>query len=244
MYRFTAAGATDVGYVRELNEDAYLIRDGLYLVADGMGGHDGGELASAAVIETFEAAADSQAVPFELVSLQEWLTQANRTVYDIAAGRAGTTLTLLTKLNHQNKSQLVVANVGDSRTYRYQAKDEALVQLTQDHSAVAEMVRLGQLTPQEAREHPARNIITRAVGSTLRLLADVVLLEAHVGDRFLLCTDGLTGRVEDQEIGLILGSTATVQEAADQLVELALAADGSDNVTVVVAEVLEANPVE
>lgn len=240
MYRFTAAAATDVGHERELNEDAYLIRDGLYVVADGMGGHDGGELASAAVIDTFEHAYGDTPQPFELASLQTSLTQANRAVYDIAEGRAGTTLTLLTNVLHQNKPQLVVANVGDSRTYRYRANDEAFVQLTQDHSAVAEMVRLGQLSPEEAREHPARNVITRAVGSSLRLLADVVLLDASVGDRFLLCTDGLTGGVQDQEIGLVLGAAATVQDAADQLIELALEADGSDNVTVVVAEVTEA----
>src|SRR5699024_943596 len=107
------------------------------------------------------------------------------------------------------------------------------------HSAVAEMVRLGQLSAKEAREHPARNVITRAVGSALRLLADVVLLDAEVGDRFLLCTDGLTGQVEDQEIGLILASAATVKDAADQLVDVALATGGSDDVTVIVAAVLE-----
>ncbi|HEY4534619.1 MAG TPA: SpoIIE family protein phosphatase [Enteractinococcus sp.] len=239
MYRFTAAGATHVGHVRELNEDSYLIRDGFYLVADGMGGHDGGELASASVVDTFTHAWDNLDEPLELFTLQEWLTEANRKVYDIAEGRAGTTLTLLTNVLHQDKHQLVVANVGDSRTYRYRANDEAFIQLTQDHSAVAEMVRLGQLSPQEARDHPARNVITRAVGSALRLLADVVLLDAEIGDRFLLCTDGLTGKVEDQEIGLILASAATVDDAADQLVELALESDGSDNVTVVVAEVIE-----
>jgi|SRR5690625_116096 len=238
MYSFTAAGATHVGHVRDLNEDAYLIRDGLYLVADGMGGHDGGELASAAVVDTFSEIWDNNTEPVELFSLKEWLTQVNRAVYDIAAGRAGTTLTLLSNVLHQDKAQLVVANVGDSRTYRYRANDEALIQLTQDHSAVAEMVRLGQLSPEEAREHPARNVITRAVGSALRLLADVVLLDAGIGDRFLLCTDGLTGKVEDQEIGLVLSSAATVQEAADQLLELALEIDGSDNITVLVAEVI------
>jgi protein phosphatase len=239
MYSFTAAAATDVGHARDLNEDSYLIRDGLYLVADGMGGHDGGELASAAVIETFERAYAETPQPFELSGLQTWLTEANRAVYDIAEGRAGTTLTLLANVLHQGKEQLVVANVGDSRTYRYRVNDETFLQLTQDHSAVAEMVRLGQLSAEEARDHPARNVITRAVGSTLRLLADVVLLEARVGDRFLLCTDGLTGGVEDQEIGLVLAAASTVQDAADQLVELALETDGSDNVTVVVAEVTE-----
>lgn len=237
MYSFTAAAATDVGHVRDLNEDSFLQRDGLYLVADGMGGHDGGELASAAVVDTFRSAWDKHTGALELQSLQEWLTQANRAVYDIAEGRAGTTLTMLTNVCHQGQQQLVVANVGDSRTYRYRANDEAFIQLTQDHSAVAEMVRLGQLTAEDAREHPARNVITRAVGSTLRLLADVVLLDAEAGDRFLLCTDGLTGEVDDQEIGLIVASAATVQEAADQLLELALETDGSDNITVLVAEV-------
>ncbi|HIY84890.1 MAG TPA: SpoIIE family protein phosphatase [Candidatus Yaniella excrementavium] len=239
MYSFTAAAATHVGHVRDLNEDSYLVRDGLYLVADGMGGHDGGELASAAVVQAFRQAWEENTQPLELASLQEWLTQANRGVYDIAEGRAGTTLTLLTNVFHQGKDQLVVANVGDSRTYRYRANDEAFIQLTQDHSAVAEMVRLGQLTAAEAREHPARNVITRAVGSSLRLLADVLLLEAEVGDRFLLCTDGLTGEVDDQEIGLIVASASSVQEAADQLVELALETDGSDNITVLVAEVMQ-----
>lgn len=239
MYSFTAAAATHVGHVRDLNEDSYLLRDGLYLVADGMGGHDGGELASAAVVDTFRQAWEKHTDALDLESLQAWLTQANRAVYDIAEGRAGTTLTLLTNVFHQGQEQLVVANVGDSRTYRYRANDEAFLQLTQDHSAVAEMVRLGQLSAQEAREHPARNVITRAVGSSLRLLADVVLLEADVGDRFLLCTDGLTGEVDDQEIGLVLAAAASVQDAADQLVEVALDTDGSDNVTMLVAEVTE-----
>lgn len=239
MYSFTSAAATHVGHVRDLNEDSYLVRDGLFVVADGMGGHDGGELASAAVVDTFHQAWEERNGALELPRLQEWLTQANRAVYDIAEGRAGTTLTLLTNVLNQGTQQLVVANVGDSRTYRYRANDEAFIQLTQDHSAVAEMVRLGQLTAAEAREHPARNVITRAVGSNLRLLADVVLLDAEVGDRFLLCTDGLTGEVEDQEIGLTLASAATVQDAADQLVELALDADGSDNITVLVAEVTQ-----
>src|SRR5699024_6541281 len=192
MYSDTAAAATHGGHVRDVNEDSYLVRDGLYLVADGMGGHDGGELASAAVVQTFRQAWAANTQPLELASLQEWLTQANRAVYDRADGRAGTTLTLLTNVFHQDTDQLVVANVGDSRTYRYRANDGAFIQLTQDHSAVAEMVRLAQLTAEEAREHPARNVITRAVGSSLRLLADVVLLDAEVGDRFLLCTDGLT----------------------------------------------------
>lgn len=239
MYAFTAAAATHVGHVRDLNEDSYLVRDGLYLVADGMGGHDGGELASAAVVDTFRKAWQDGDRPLELSSLQDWLTQANRAVYDIAEGRAGTTVTLLTNVYHQDTEQLVVANVGDSRTYRYRANDEAFIQLTQDHSAVAEMVRMGEISESEVRDHPARNVITRAVGSNLRLLADVVLLEADVGDRFLLCTDGLTQEVDDQEIGLTLAGAASVQDVADQLVEMALEADGSDNVTVVVAEVTQ-----
>src|SRR5699024_12157266 len=175
-----------VGTARGLTHDACLVRDGLFLVAGGMGGHVGGALASAAVVHAFRQAWEENTQPVELSSLQEWLTQANRAVYDIAGGRAGTTLTLLTNVFHQDKGQLVVANVGDSRTYRYRANDEAFIQVTQAPAAVAEMVRLGQLTAEEAREHPARNVITRAVGSSLRLLADVVLLEAEVGDRFLL----------------------------------------------------------
>src|SRR5690625_3354954 len=239
MYSFTAAAATGVGCAVDPHVESHLDRGSLFFVADGMGGHDGGELASAAVVDTFRQAWQEHTEPMELDELKAWLTQANREVYDIAEGRAGTTLTLLTNVWHQDKDQLVVANVGDSRTYRYRANDEAFIQLTQDHSAVAEMVRLGQLTPAEARDHPARNVITRAVGSGLRLLADVLLLEAEVGDRFLLCTDGLTAEIEDQEIGLVLSSAATVQDAADQLVDLALEMDGSDNVTVVVAEVTE-----
>src|SRR5699024_6975626 len=144
MYSFTAAAATHVGHVRDLNEDSYLGRDGLFLVANGMGGHDGGELASAAVVQTFRQAWRENTQPLALASLQEWLTHANRAVYDRAEGLAGTTLTLITNVFHQDKAQLVVANVGASRTYGYRASDEARIQLPQHHSAVAEMVRLRQ----------------------------------------------------------------------------------------------------
>src|SRR5699024_11028355 len=151
---------TDIGYVRDRNEDSYLVRDGLFLVADGMGSHVGGELASAAVVDTCRQAWQEHTGPMALDEPHGWPTQGSREVYDMAEGRAGTTVTLLTNVWHQDKDQLVVANVGDSRTYRYRANDEAFIQLTQDHSAVAEMVRLGQLTPAEARDHPARNVIT------------------------------------------------------------------------------------
>lgn len=240
-FSFNSATATHIGYVRELNEDSAGISNtgDLFVVADGMGGYEGGEIASSMTVETLITSRDNHTGPVSLEDLQSWLTEANRRVYGIADGRAGTTVTLLAAVDYRGP-QLVVVNVGDSRTYRYRAASDQLTQLTEDHSAVQEMVRLGQLTAEEARHHPARNVITRAVGSHQRLLADVVLVDAEPGDRFLLTTDGMHQEIDDAELALILSSAETMESAAQQLVERALEEDGSDNITVLVVEVLHA----
>lgn len=244
-YQFQVATGTDVGYRRELNEDAVGYTDNFFVVADGMGGHDAGEVASAITLNTLvdqrKAFQDNNGEHTQpgIRDLQLWLTEANKKVFEIADGNAGTTLTMLAVIEHEQRQRLAVANVGDSRTYRYRTTTDELTQLTQDHSAVAEMVRAGQLTEEQARQHPGRNIITRAVGSTPRLMADMVLMDSQVGDRFLLCTDGLTSEVDDDELAMILSSAENPEQACANLIERALELDGTDNITVLVADCLQ-----
>lgn len=242
-YRFRSGVATDVGHRRDTNEDSYGTADDLFIVADGMGGHDAGEVASALTVKALLTGREEHGDKLvELTDLQQWLTTGNKEVFDYSNGRAGTTVTLLCAVKHEGVERLAVINVGDSRTYLYRSADEQLVQLTEDHSVVQEMLRSGHITADEARHHRAKNMITRAVGSQLRLTADVMMLDAAVGDRFLLCSDGLSNAVDHHEIGLVLTSAQTPQDAADTFIEQALDLDGSDNITAVVVEVLDAPP--
>ena len=231
--RIQAGVSTDIGRVREGNEDSFLVEHPLYAVADGMGGHRGGEVASQLALETVEELSRRGRG-----SLAEQIREANRAVFersaeDRAVTGMGTTLTAVVA----EGDGVHLAHVGDSRAYLLRAG--ALRQLTRDHTLVDRMVRTGEISEAEAEVHPHRNVLTRALGTEPDVRVDeedVGLLE---GDRLLLCSDGLTNMVAPEQIMAILGSTPDPQDAADRLVRAANRAGGVDNITVVVLDVLD-----
>jgi protein phosphatase len=229
------AARTDVGRVREGNEDAFLIRHPLYAIADGMGGHLGGEVASALAVET--VAADAGGRP-----LAERVLEANRAVLerskgDRAVAGMGTTFTGIEL--HDGVARL--AHVGDSRAYRF--RGGALEPLTEDHTLVGELVRSGDLDEAAARAHPQRSVLLRCIGTEATVEVDEGLVELADGDRLLLCSDGLTEMLDSGAVAAILGETAGDPDAAaDRLVAAANDAGGTDNITVIVLDVVEAAP--
>jgi len=232
--RVRVGATTDVGVVREQNEDAYLVRAPIYAVADGMGGHQGGEVASRLALETV----DRKSREDHEVDLRNAVRDANRVVLDRASGDTnlsgmGTTLTML----RVEGPRVRLAHVGDSRAYLL--RDGELRQLTDDHTLVNRMVREGKLTEDEARIHPQRSILTRALGVDGELEVDVFTVDLDPGDRVLLCSDGLTSIVADDEIRGILMSHPDPQAACDELVAAAIRGGGPDNITVVVLDVEE-----
>jgi PPM family protein phosphatase len=233
-------GATHVGRVRSTNDDNYMARDdvGLWAVADGMGGHRGGDVASAIACEALGRSFADHTVD----GLIEAIEQANQAVYETAAGDAeltgmGTTMVALAVVDEEGDEVLVVANVGDSRVYRYSVGE--LEQLTDDHSLVADLVREGTLSPEEAAVHPQRNIVTRALGVNDRVPVDTLTADPVAGDRYVLCSDGLFNEVTEPGIAAVLHRVDDPREAADELVRLAVEGGGRDNVTVVVVDVVD-----
>ena len=226
---------SDVGLVRGHNEDSFLVRDPLFVVSDGMGGHAAGEVASSIAVETIGERAPGTA---DDVLLGAAVEAANASVMQAAGegiGKPGMGCTATAVLIEKNR--MAVAHVGDSRAYVL--RHGTLVRVTHDHSYVEELVDSGQITADEARSHPSRSIITRALGSDPDMYADHFSLEVNDGDRIILCSDGLSGMIDDSEIESLAVSSATPQQAADNLVAAALTAGGSDNVTVVVVDVLD-----
>jgi PPM family protein phosphatase len=231
--KIEAGVATDIGKVREGNEDSYLAEHPLYAVADGMGGHRGGEVASQLALETVEALFRSGAG-----SLAQQVRDANRAVFDRSAEDrkvTGMGTTLTAAVIEGDAAHLV--HVGDSRAYLLRAG--SLRRLTEDHTLVNRMVRAGEISPAEAEVHPHRNVLLRALGTE----ADVDVDEQEVGlleaDRLLLCSDGLTSMVTEDQVQAILEATPSPKEAADRLVRAANRAGGLDNITVVVLDVVE-----
>jgi PPM family protein phosphatase len=240
MTTLQAGAATDVGRVRQINEDRYLADEQLFAVADGVGGHQAGEVASQTAVETLQREfAGGEHTTEGLVAAVE---AANKAVWQLAQGSRekrgmGTTLTALALVQVDGEEQLALANVGDSRTYILQQGE--LLQLTEDHSLVEELVRDGKLTPAEAQTHPQRSIITRALGMEPAIEVDSWEIIPYQGDRILLCSDGLTNELSDERIASTLRQLADPQEAARDLVRQARAAGGSDNITVVVVDVVD-----
>lgn len=241
---FRAGAASDVGVVRSENQDNLLATPGLWLVADGMGGHRGGEVASLVAAEVV-ASAVADLGPDRL---DEAVRRANAAVIDRALGDLdlsgmGTTLTALALVPASDGSadSLVLVNVGDSRTYRLPAGSSTLEQLTLDHSLVGEWEREGRITAEQAATHPHRNVITRALGVDEEVEVDRWELTPSVGERYLLCSDGLTNELDDEAIAAVLVAAIDPQTAAEELVARANAAGGRDNVTVVVVEVVHAD---
>jgi serine/threonine protein phosphatase PrpC len=251
--KITSFGGTDTGKKRNNNEDAYLLNDTLclYAVADGVGGNEGGEVASRIAIETLAEAipdllgekdrtpAAGHVLPADpsFSALEQAIALSNQHIRQVreqksALASMGTTLTALLV----RKSRAFIVHVGDSRAYLLRAR--ALRQLTGDHSMVAEQVLAGVITPEQARLSPYRHVITRALGMDLDVRADTILQSVQQGDTFLLCTDGLTEMVEDETIGGIL-SEAAPRDAVQKLLAVANEHGGVDNITAVVVRITE-----
>jgi serine/threonine protein phosphatase PrpC len=222
------AAATDVGRERDGNEDSFLELPPLFVVADGMGGAEAGEVASQAAVEVFEEAAAAGDLPD---ALEATVQTANARIHEMATAdrsRAGMGCTVTASVAAGGR--LTVAHVGDSRIYRL--RGEAFEQLTDDHSLVGGLVRLGQLTPAEAEHHPQRSIILRAVGVEPTVEVDILEHELEPDDVYLACSDGLTSMVRDEVIAETLRVFPALGEAVEMLIELANAAGGRDNITV------------
>jgi len=233
MIRFSYGAATSVGRVRQVNEDSYLAVPPLFVVADGMGGHGSGDLASRIAIEEMSACVALRPLFAEAVLTA--LEHANRHIIERdTANRMGTTVTGLAALETAGGDHLMVFNIGDSRVYRLAGN--RLEQLTVDHSEVQELVLAGVITREQARTHPRRNVVTRALGSDSGLLPDHWLLPAIRGDRYLVCSDGLFSELPD-EVMLPLLPVGSPQQAAEALVAAAVEAGGRDNVTVIVVDI-------
>jgi protein phosphatase len=235
-----SGGSTHVGQVRSNNQDSFVIvaEADLFGVADGMGGHNGGEVASQLAVEALEAHAGEAS----LENLMEAARIGNRTIFERAGSDAdlhgmGTTLCALRVVPGPDGDELAWINVGDSRVYLF--RDDRLIQLSRDHSLVEDLVRDGQLTEDEAKVHPKRNIITRALGIDLDVDVDGSTVLPFTGDRFVLASDGLFGEISDDQISSVLRRLTDPNEAADELVRLANDAGGRDNITVVVVDVTD-----
>jgi protein phosphatase len=228
--KIVSAVATDVGRAREANEDAYLADDPLFVLADGMGGHVAGEVASATAIETIQEQWDGSADPNTLTRMIE---EANRAIFAKAEGDSelhgmGTTCTAVLL----DSSTAHVAHVGDSRAYLLRQGE--LTQVTEDHTVVGRMAREGKISPEEAARHPHRNIITRALGIEPEVEVDTWELELVEGDRLLICSDGLNDMVDDADIERILSDQDDDHQVVRSLVDAANEGGGDDNITVIV----------
>lgn len=226
---------SDVGCVRPHNEDSYLVQSPLFCVCDGMGGHAAGEVASSIAVETIAKTAPQAADAARLAAAVE---AANAAVIEAALnglGKPGMGCTATCA--YIENDMLAIAHVGDSRAYLLH--EGTLIRVTRDHSYVEELVDAGEITADEARVHPNRSVITRALGSDPAMYADHFTLHIEEGDRLILCSDGLSSMIPDSEIENIATQSSTAQICVDNLVDAALAAGGHDNVTVVVVDLVD-----
>ncbi len=233
------AAVTDTGRRRAANEDSFVAKSPLFAVADGMGGHSAGDLASAAVVERLAEIVSSDFMAPRTV--ERALERATADITSISGDSelgVGTTVTGAVMTLQDDDPYFAVFNIGDSRVYAFEGNE--LVQVTVDHSVVQEMVESGALTRAEAEHHPDSNIITRAVGFNAQPFADFWMLPARTGLRLLVCSDGLTKEVTDDRLRLHLAAGLSPEETAGALVDAALAAGGRDNVTAIVVDVLDA----
>ncbi len=233
--RTSWGSATDRGRVRNLNEDSLLAYPPVFLVADGMGGHSAGDVASRLAVEEFsQLAGRTSASPDEIHAC--FHRTASRLRGAVQAGRtAGTTVAGVAIAAHDGGSYWLVFNIGDSRVYRLAGGE--LEQISVDHSVVQELIDRGELSPHEAVGHPDRHVITRAVGTGAEPEPDYWLIPAGTADRVLVCSDGLTTELEDTTLLRVLSTVADPQEAAQVLVTAALEAGGKDNISAVVVDV-------
>jgi serine/threonine protein phosphatase PrpC len=223
---------TDTGRQRNANEDSYFTDAPLFVVADGMGGAQAGEVASKAAVESFTQGLPSAGPPERV--LEETIEAANRTIHELARkdpGLAGMGTTTTAAIVDLEAEEVAIGHVGDSRAYRF--RGGRFEQLTRDHSLVEEMRRKGQLTDAQAEDHPQRSIITRALGPEPEVQVDLQTVPAQHGDVFLICSDGLTTMLDDESIARILGRATSLNAAVKALVDEANRAGGRDNITVV-----------
>lgn len=234
------AQLTDIGLVRSQNEDSLCVSPklGLFAVADGMGGHLAGEVASATALEVLEQELGERLENGEFPehALVGAVQEANRKVFELSNANQqwagmGTTITACLKQGEV----IYIAQVGDSRAYLI--RESLIVQLTEDHSLVRELVKNGGLTEEEALQHPQRNVLTRALGAASSLNVDLYHQEVSPGDLLMLCTDGLTGYLCPDEIMQMISTSTDLATAARGLVDKALAAGGKDNITVILLEI-------
>ncbi len=230
--------ATDVGCVRAANQDRAIVEPAFCAVADGMGGHQGGEVAAQIAIETLRSALAGTEATGEKV--RQAVRQANQAVWERSLADEqlrgmGTTLTVLALVGAEGEERLALANVGDSRAYLWRAG--VLSQVTADHSLVQDLVRAGRITESQAAEHPGRHILTRALGVDSNVDVDLWNFQPMNADRFLLCSDGLVNEVDDERIAQLLRQHPEARQATEALVEAAKANGGNDNITVVIVDV-------
>ncbi len=234
MITLRTAARTDTGRVRENNEDSIVTTDLLAVVADGMGGHPGGEIAANAATGVVQAAFTGRSAD----ELEAAVRAANWTIWDRAATHLelegmGTTLCAAGLVED---GRLALASVGDSRAYLWH--EGTLIQLTQDHSVTAELVRRGELRDEDAVRHPHYGVLTRALGVAPDVEIDRTTFAMEAGDRLVVCSDGLFNELSGTEIASVMAKGEEVTAVVDNLVELAIIQGGRDNVSVVAAEVL------
>ncbi|WGL53169.1 protein phosphatase 2C domain-containing protein [Nocardioides sp. BP30] len=238
--------ASDVGLVREVNEDSFFAEAPVYVVADGMGGHDGGDVASNLAVEEFARLAGRGLTLEEGVeAIAEALRSADARIGEYAAGQrarghedfhSGTTVAAAVVVEAPAGPQWLLANLGDSRIYRF--FEGALTQVSVDHSLVQELVDAGTLTPEQAERHPDRHVVTRALGGVASAVPDLFHMMLPPGSRLLLCSDGVSGMIGAAAMAAILDAPGDARDAARRLVDAAVAAGGRDNATAVVVDVV------
>jgi PPM family protein phosphatase len=242
LFSLSWAGTTDVGHVRSINQDAYYADRGLFILADGMGGHTAGEVASALAIQSVRAFLESKRPSSSVLDVEKSLLQAarvaNEEILEDAEqheehGDMGTTLVIAWAVG----SHLWYTHVGDSRLYRWDGSSKVLSRLTEDHTLVSELVAKGYVLPEDAEQHPYRNVLSRCLGRSDLEVGLVQKIPMQAQDRYLLCSDGLTKEVQEQEIAQMLSTYRDDQEAVEALVHQAKVHGGRDNITVVLLTV-------
>lgn len=239
MPNIITGAATSTGRIRDVNEDAHFLGTSLFLVADGMGGHQAGARASRLVVEHLAGLAHSAPATSAIV---EAICAANAAIVADAEGHVdragmGTTLVGLCLTELAGSPHWIAFNVGDSRLYRFEG--DLLQQVSVDHSEVQELVEAGEITSEQAASHPLRNVITRSLGIEPCPAVDTWMLPLSGPETFLLCSDGLTNELSDPEISLVVRESSSPQAAADQLVALADSAGGRDNATAIIIQIEE-----
>lgn len=233
------AAKTDIGKLREINEDTFLVEDKIFAVADGMGGHRAGEVASSMAIDILKKRAGEFEKGDTPQRIQKMLKEALDEVNDAIVKKGetqgdylgmGTTLTAF----HISERRIFLVHIGDSRAYLI--RKEKITQLTQDHTLVADMVGKGEISEEEARIHPLKNILVRALGTDVKAEADLLSEEVQPGDRILLCSDGLSSMLRDEEILSIVNESESLENACQRLIDTANTNGGEDNITVVLVE--------